>query len=749
MTGDLPAGMVLGACRIVGLIGRGGMGDVYLAEHQVLQKSVVVKTARIGLQHEPHDRDRFLKEARLAARVEHPNVIPIYDAGDLHGLLYIVMQFVKGHDLSQVLKGSTEPLDWRQVLTWIRDAANGLAEVHAHGLIHRDIKPHNLMLTASGRVLLMDFGLVREENSEISSVSGVVGSPAYMSPEQCRCDRLDHRTDIYSLGATAYCLLSGNPPFQDKSVHLMIMKLAHNAMADRLDSIRSDIPPEVSDLIATAMEPTRERRTPDARTLALQIEDTLARTAAPAVSFGTLNHYAISQENAARPPKLDRPYSPTDTSALYGKRPTAAETIDASSRGTHQLKPSAVAEPRSRRGQLWSLMASIALMVLVVAGAFAAVQFKNWKDRKADPIAALPTNPPSVPEEKGSSVSDTESHPKTEDPDSGLTVVDPGSTTGAAGTPMPEKPEGATDPERVESTTPEPMPMVTPVPSVAPPAPAVVPKPVPPVTLPEKPPVPAEPVSKLPVAGMNPGDEWTLDSLAITFHWCPAGEFIMGSPTTEKGGKNEKPVSVTLTRGFWMSQTEVTQAQWTTLMQTSPWMGKPSVSSGEKFPAVSVCHSGEPDSAVEFCEKLTQQEQKEGRLPAEGAYRLPTEAEWEYACRAGTSTAYGFGPNAAELPEHGWFSKNADGVVHPVGVLRPNRWGLKDMHGNVYEWCLDGFNDRLPGGKDPRGIADIRRVSRGGGCKSDSPSCRSAKRMGEMPSRRHFDVGFRIVLIVP
>ncbi len=247
--------------------------------------------------------------------------------------------------------------------------------------------------------------------------------------------------------------------------------------------------------------------------------------------------------------------------------------------------------------------------------------------------------------------------------------------------------------------------------------------------------------------------------LGIKFCWCPPGEFLMGSPEGDSDAfVNEKPqVRVTLSRGFWLGQTEVTQGEWFSVMGTKPWAGEDNVREGEKFPATFVSHGlgsdgvVEPDSAVAFCRKLTERERAAGRLPRGWAYRLPTEAEWEYACRAGTKTRYGFGDDAGRLGEYAWFYENARGIdeeyAHQVATKRANAWNLYDMHGNVLEWCSDWYTLKLPGGRDPAGpLEESLRVRRDGAWYSRTWECRSARRLGKIPSNRGSDLGFRLAL---
>jgi len=221
----------------------------------------------------------------------------------------------------------------------------------------------------------------------------------------------------------------------------------------------------------------------------------------------------------------------------------------------------------------------------------------------------------------------------------------------------------------------------------------------------------------------------------------PAGTFTMGSPDSEKYHfDNETQHQVTLTKPFHMGRTEVTQGQWKKVMGTEPWKGKTYVKEGDDYAAVYVSW----DDAVEFCKKLSAMEGK--------VYRLPTEAEWEYACRGGTKTAFSFGNDDAELGKYAWFHGNAWDIdeKYPHGVAQklPNPFGLHDMHGNVWEWCSDWYDD-YPSTPltDPRGPSSgSSRVLRGGSWVSVPYVVRCAYRLLNTPEYRSGDDGFRLVL---
>ena len=248
--------------------------------------------------------------------------------------------------------------------------------------------------------------------------------------------------------------------------------------------------------------------------------------------------------------------------------------------------------------------------------------------------------------------------------------------------------------------------------------------------------------------GSRAGEVRSFTDSGVKFCWCPAGSFRMGSPPTEADrSDNESPVDVTLTQGFWLGQTEVTQGQWESVMESRPWLGKEFVREGATYPAVYVNW----DDATSYCVKLTEREQKAGKIPSGWSYRLPSEAEWEYACRAGTRMAFSFGEDAEVLDQYAWFNKKAGDVganyAHTVGQKKPNAWGLHDLQGNVWEWCGDWYDAKLSGGRDPQGPSGgSRRVYRGGSWLSSAWGCRSAYRGGFVPSIRNSSLGFRVAL---
>lgn len=252
--------------------------------------------------------------------------------------------------------------------------------------------------------------------------------------------------------------------------------------------------------------------------------------------------------------------------------------------------------------------------------------------------------------------------------------------------------------------------------------------------------------------GQSAGAEWQANGPKMPFRWCPGWTFNMGSPQTSTVFyHDETPVTVTFSRGFWIGRHEVTQAEWRQVMGTSPWEGIITVSEGDRYPAVYISWN----EATLFCRTLTEQERRAGRLPKDWEYRLPTEAQWEFACRASSNTSFSFGDDDRQLVEHAWFITNSPTLkpIHEVGTKRPNAWGLYDMHGNVTEWCRDRYSQTLIGGLDPEApegvLPALDRVRRGGSVLSQSTACRSAFRGRDVPARRWYDLGFRVTIVQP
>jgi formylglycine-generating enzyme len=257
-----------------------------------------------------------------------------------------------------------------------------------------------------------------------------------------------------------------------------------------------------------------------------------------------------------------------------------------------------------------------------------------------------------------------------------------------------------------------------------------------------------------PFVGARAGDE--RKACGVRLCWCPAGRFRMGSPPEEVERRpDEGPVEVTLSKGFWTSRFEITQGEWKRTIGRLP--GEVGAGEGDDF----AVHSVNYPEIEAFCRKLTESARAAGELPMDWGFRLPTEAEWEYACRAGTTTATSFGDGMnrtqANFSEKSYNTDDAGPMLKvavKVGSYPANAWGLCDMHGNMFEWCLDWYHQKLPGGVDPdlsrvQGTINrdgtYSRVRRGGAFNDEGKFLRSALRLRYEPERRSDHIGFRVV----
>ena len=254
--------------RFVREIGAGGMGVVYQAEHRVMNRMVALKVIAPRLLQDEEVKTRFRREVEIAAKLQHPNVVAAFDADEIEGHLFLVSEYIDGQGVDQRIQPNGVPVD--EACGIIKQAAEALDHAHQHGLIHRDIKPQNMLLSHGGVVKVVDFGLAsyieptQADQQGLTSAGIIVGTPDYLSPEQAREGRVDHRADLYSLGCTFYHLLAGMPPFSGRS---RVEKLAQHLQEQpkSLGEFRADIPPSLEACIAKMMAKDPAQRFQSAR----------------------------------------------------------------------------------------------------------------------------------------------------------------------------------------------------------------------------------------------------------------------------------------------------------------------------------------------------------------------------------------------------------------------------------------------------------------------------------------------------
>ncbi len=263
----------LGPYAVLGVLGAGGMGLVLRARDPVLRRDVALKVMRPALAAEPHARERFLREGRAAAAVEHEHAVPIYHVGEEGAVPFLVMPLLQGETLADRLRREG-PLPIDEVVRIGAEAAEGLAAAHARGLVHRDVKPANLWLEAlGGKVKVLDFGLAHwERDGRLTEVGAVRGTPAYMSPEQVRGEALGPACDLFSLGVVLYEMATGQPPFRGKNALALLAALASDEPVPP-EQLRPGLPPALGALIRELLVKDEARRPSSAPAIAARLRD--------------------------------------------------------------------------------------------------------------------------------------------------------------------------------------------------------------------------------------------------------------------------------------------------------------------------------------------------------------------------------------------------------------------------------------------------------------------------------------------
>jgi serine/threonine-protein kinase len=357
--GDL-AGRNLGPYRLLDQLGAGGMATVYKAYHAAMDRYVAIKVLPQHLARDPNFRARFQQEARVIARLEHRHILPVYDVAEEDNIPYLVMRYTDGGDLNSLIDGR---LTVERAVELLAQVADALGYAHRQGVIHRDVKPANVLIGRDGDALLADFGIAKiyEDTLQLTSDGNMVGTPAYMAPEQLQGKRVDARTDIYALGVVLYQTLTGECPFVAETPLAVAMMHIHNPLRPPRQ-IRSDIPESIERIVLRA----------------------LAKN--PADRFQTAEEMAeaLRSAAAARPSvvaPVTRELSPPSTPPAPVAEPAPAGPA----------VPDADAPPRAGRRMLWLASAVLAAVALVAALAFSLTRGPAGADTAAVPAAAATT----------------------------------------------------------------------------------------------------------------------------------------------------------------------------------------------------------------------------------------------------------------------------------------------------------------------------------------------------------------------
>jgi eukaryotic-like serine/threonine-protein kinase len=332
-----------GRYRVLRKLGAGGMADVYLAEDEELGRRVAIKILNDRHANDEQFVERFRREAKNAAGLSHPNIVAIYDRGEAEGTYYIAMEFLDGRSLKELLI-ARGPMPIDDAIAYTRQILNALRFAHKKGVVHRDIKPHNVMVDPDGRVKVTDFGIARAGASQMTEAGAIVGTAQYLSPEQARGAAVDQRSDLYSVGVVLYEMLTGSVPFSGETPVEIAMK--HLSDAPRPPStVRPDISPDLDMIVLRALAKDPDDRFQSAE----EMDAELARVAGGG---------SVTTETAD-----------AATAVLSGAALATAPTTIAPPRrppGARRTTAYRYEEPPTRRRPIWPWL--LALLLVVVAG---------------------------------------------------------------------------------------------------------------------------------------------------------------------------------------------------------------------------------------------------------------------------------------------------------------------------------------------------------------------------------------------
>ncbi len=801
--------LTLGNYVLMEKIGAGGMGQVFKARHRRMDRLVAVKLLPAAMTKNKDAIARFEREVKAAAKLRHTNIVAADDADQANGVHFLVMELVEGSDLSALVK-KNGPFSIEKAVNCILQAARGLEAAHAEGIVHRDIKPANLLLDKKGTVKILDMGLARIHGdggqAELTATGAVMGTVDYMAPEQARSTKTaDARADIYSLGCSLFYLLTAKATYDGDTLTEKL--LAHQS--DPIPELRK-ILPDVPEQLAAVFRKMVAKKVEDRYQTMSEVISALEKCSSsqPSAARQETADSFVETMVSDTPVEISKP--PTIVRGKKSPRPaeiTAGEAAMPSSDAAQRTDATRLTSPgtmagsqapkkrtanrpsasrswwRDRRVQVGGGLAAVLIMAVVILlqtpkgtlrveildpAVEVQVQGTTVTLKKGDtePVA-LTVGEKKLLVTRGDLSFETESFvlKKGEETRVKVELLDDKLLATSAGKVLGEKVLALL----AQKTGWHGWPADAPPPAIAPFDAAQA----------KKHQQAWAAYLKLPVEYTN--------SIGMKFVLIPPGEFTMGSTAAEieealpeavgdeewqrhwqESIKSEAPQhKVVLTQPIYLSVNKVTQTEYERVMGTTPsyfsptGAGKDAVAGMDtsKFPVETVSWN----DAAEFCARLSQKEKlkpfylRAGNTisPLDGTgYRLASEAEWEFACRAGTTTRFWIGDKDEDLLLAGWFRTNSGMRTHAVGELKSNPLGLFDTHGNLLEWVEDWWEPTYyqqfaeKPAVNPKGpTVGSERVNRCGAWGFFAPVCRASYRDHYVPgAANHWGIGFRVAL---
>ena len=674
--------------EVLDIVGKGGMATVYKAVQKSLGRTVALKVVHQNLVHDQEFVQRFLREAQVSASLSHPNIVTVHDVGSVGPVHYMAMEFLEGNDLHQMVKANGA-LPQESVVKWTIPIAEALDYIHSQNLLHRDIKASNILITKDGRPVLMDFGIAHAaDGTKLTQTGTVIGTPEYMSPEQAQGKSLDHCSDLYSLGVVMYECLTGKVPFKGDNP-LTTIHLLTNTDPETLGSLNKKVPNWLNTIVLKLLAKEPPQRFKDGKEL---------------------------------------------SGALKAKKGVRFETTTAASSSEEKVQNTGQVKKQSEKSKPPKVLPWLIVLVALVTIVFAGKYFYDQNGKvqaeittRTEQVVVTNKSQPGVSAENKKKKVTTEDLQKAGEyekagdyqmgkkeysaaldnynkalallPGNPLFTAKKDDAESAIKQQQDEekrKAEEAARKERERKATEE--------------------------RRQER-----ERLAKERQRQEAARKQAILDKYGMVL--VQGGSFQMGSTSSYADGDEQSMHMVTLS-SFYISKFELTKSLWQEIMGSNPSRLK-----GNQNPVEQVSWNDVQD----FLRKLNQKTDMD--------FRLPTEAEWEFAARGGNKSKGYTYSGGNSISDVGWYGDNSDGKK-PVGKKEPNELGLYDMSGNVYEWCSDWYDSGYYNSSEtqnPKGPSlGSERVARGGSWISIARCCRVAYRYYNGPDDRDYYVGFRL-----